>query len=239
MLLETLSMSQFSQGLERTRTIIVPYGSLEEHGPHLPLSTDTVHAYELAKAASLHRPLFVAPPLNYGLCRSTGEHPGTVSIGGETLRRLTIDIITSLYRQGLRNFLLMSGHAGGTHMAYLTDAGEELLHSCPESKIAVFSVLDFLVNLPPGLLETSGDSHAGELETSVMLHLYPHWVNGSASEDYPEFPRPLLVRNKRKFWNSGIWGDPSKASGIKGRQFFEAFVGELLNLVEKIESFKE
>ncbi|MDD5450918.1 MAG: creatininase family protein [Desulfovibrionales bacterium] len=239
MLLEELTMLEFVEGLKKTRTVVIPYGSVEEHGFHLPLSTDTVHIYETARAASSKRPLFVAPPIHYGLCRSTSGHPGTITIKAGTLRRLTIDIVTSLYSQGLRNFILISGHAGGTHLAAITDAGEELLSALPEANIAVLSILDLVGRAARGLVETAGDSHAGEVETSVMLYLRPEWVKGTSPEEYPAFPNLILVRNKRKFWPNGVWGNPARANTEKGKKLLYAAADELVNLAERIEQFRE
>ncbi len=237
--IEEITMPQFCEGLTKTRTVILPYGSVEEHGSHLPLSTDTLHIYDVAKAVSVKRPVFVAPPIHYGLCRSTAKHPGTITITGDTLRRLTIDVVTSMYKQGLRHFILVSGHAGGTHMAYITDAGEELLLTCPESKIAVLSVFDLIAQAASEIVATPGDSHAGEVETSLVLHLRPAWVKGTDYADSPSFPKPFLVRNKTKYWQSGVWGDPSKAGERKGRQLFESAVAELTAVVDRIEHFEE
>ncbi len=239
MILEEITMSEFAEGLEKTRTVVIPYGSVEEHGFHLPLSTDTIHIYEIARAASVKKPFFVAPPVHYGLCRSTSGHPGTITIKGETLRKITRDIVISFYAQGLRNFILISGHAGGTHLAAITDAGEELLSICPEAKIAVLSILDLIGNVSQGLVETPGDSHAGEVETSIMLYLRPHWVKGLSPEEYPAFPKPILVRNKRKFWPNGVWGNPSKASPEKGKTLFRLVSDKLIEMVQTIEQFKE
>jgi creatinine amidohydrolase len=224
MILEELTMPAFIEGLNKTRTIIVPFGVVEEHGQHLPLGTDTIHAYELAKETSKHRPLFIAPPVWYGLCRSTSQHAGTITISGDTLKRLTVELTTSLYNQGLKNFVLLSGHAGGTHMAALTDAGEAILSKLEESRVAVLS-------------ETENDSHAGEVETSLMLHLRPAHIDGTSPEEYPSFPTPILARDKKRFWPGGVWGDPSKASLEKGKTLLQKEVEVLLRLVNRIESF--
>src|SRR5512147_525553 len=80
---ENLSMPGFEALLQQTQTVILPLGSLEEHGPHLPLGTDTFHAIEVARRVAELRPLVVAPPVFYGMCRSTREHPGTISISGD------------------------------------------------------------------------------------------------------------------------------------------------------------
>jgi len=239
MLVTGLTMPAFEEGLKKTRTIVLPFGSVEEHGQHLPLGTDTIQMFELALLAAKRRPLFVGPPVYYGLCRSTREHPGTITIRGETLKALALDILSSYYRQGLRHFLLLSGHAGGTHMAYLIDAGEEFLEGHPEAKVAVASVLDLLREAALDLLETPRDSHAGEFETSLMLHFHPELVKGTSPEEYPSFPKPLLVRKKRLFWPGGVWGDPSKASPEKGRLFAERLAEAIVLLAEKIETFEE
>lgn len=239
MLVTALTMPAFEKGLKETRTIVLPFGSVEEHGQHLPLGTDTIQMFELAMLAAKRRPLFVAPPVYYGLCRSTREHPGTITIRGETLKALALDLLTSYYRQGLRHFLVLSGHAGGTHLAYLVDAGEEFLEGHPEAKVAVASILDLLREAALDLLETPRDSHAGELETSLMLHFYPELVKGSSPEEYPTFPKHLLVRHKRLFWPGGVWGDPAKASPEKGRSFAERLAAAIAALADKIESFEE
>jgi creatinine amidohydrolase len=238
MILEELTMPAFIEGLTKTRTIIVPFGVVEEHGQHLPLGTDTIHAYELSKMTSQHRPLFVAPPIWYGLCRSTSQHAGTITITGNTLKKLTTEIVASLYKQGLRNFILLSGHAGGTHMAALTDAGEAILSDLKESKVAVLSILDLIAEIPSGIVKTQNDSHAGEVETSLMMHLRPAQVNGTSPEEYPSFPKYILARNKKRFWYGGVWGDPSKASVEKGKTLLEKEVEVLLSLVKNIESFE-
>ncbi len=232
-------MPEFEKGLSLTRTIVLPFGSVEEHGPHLPLGTDTFQMYEIAKLAAQKRPLFVAPPVFYGLCRSTSEHPGTVSISGDTLKKITLDLLRAYYKQGLRNFLLLSGHAGGTHLAYLLDAGELFMKETQEVKLAVASILDLLKWGAQDILETPEDSHAGEFETSLMLHFSPELVKGTAEEEYPRFPRPFLVRNKRKFWPGGVWGNPAKASPEKGRLFAERLAAVIVRLADEIEKFEE
>ncbi|MBW1925772.1 MAG: creatininase family protein [Deltaproteobacteria bacterium] len=239
MIIEELTMPAFKEGLTKTRTIIVPFGVVEEHGRHLPLGTDTIHAYELSRETSRHRPLFVAPPVWYGLCRSTSQHPGTITISGDTLRKLTVELVTSFYNQGLRNFVLLSGHAGGTHMAAITDAGETILASLKESRVAVLSILDLIAGIPDGIVETENDSHAGEVETSLMLHLRPEHIDGTSPEEYPCFPTPILARDKKRFWPGGVWGDPSKASVEKGKTLLQKEVEVLLGLVNRIESFED
>lgn len=237
--LEKVTMTAFEKERRTRRTVILPCGSVEEHGSHLPLGTDTFHAVALAEAVAERIPVWAAPPVYYGLCRSTSRHPGTIGIQGSTLRAMVKDIIHGFYQQGMRQVLVLSGHAGGTHMAALKDAGEELLVELPELKLAVLSVLDLGAPAWGEIVETPGDSHAGEVETSLMLHLHPDCVQGSAQEEYPSFPKHILVRDKRSLWPGGVWGNPRAASAQKGREFMERSLAALIELIEKLENWTE
>jgi creatinine amidohydrolase len=232
---EDLRMPEFSAWREEHGTVILPVGSVEEHGPHLPLGTDTFHALEVACRAAQLRPVVVAPPLYYGLCRSTREHPGTVSISGETLRALVTDLGREFHRQGAGSLVIMSGHAGGTHMAALVEAGETLLAELPDLQVAVVNLLDLLrevVASQPELVQTKGDSHAGEVETALMLAAYPHLVQGTAPAEWPTFPKYLLVRDKRRYWPGGVWGDPAPATAAQGEKILQAEAGRLVELLD-------
>jgi creatinine amidohydrolase len=238
-IIEDMTMAEFEQGLQQTRTIFIPVGSVEEHGSHLPLSTDTIQAYEVGKAAALRMPLFVAPPIHYGNCRSTSTHPGTISITTATLRMLIKDVVRSCYSQGLRNFVVLTGHAGGAHRMALQDAGEELLVEFADIAMAVVTEYELAKHEGQEIIETPGDSHAGEIETSRILHTHPHLVKGAGVAEYPTYPTGILVRNKRKYWPNGVWGDPTKASAEKGRRLHELVVEKVVALAKALENWKE
>jgi creatinine amidohydrolase len=238
-IIEEMTMPEFIRGLEKTRTVLVPFGATEEHGPHLPLYTDTLHAVEVGRKLAERRSIFIAPPIPYGVCRSTSQHPGTLSISTTTLRALAIDIVSALYRQGLRNVILLTGHAGGTHTATLIDAGEELMVQFDDLKIAVLTEFMLAAKEGRGLIETPDDSHAGEIETSRILHSHPQLVKGSAEREYPTFPMGILVRDKRRFWPGGVWGDPTLASKDKGQRLEELVVECLDRFVTKLEQWQE
>lgn len=235
MLIPEITMNDFRAGLEKTQSVIIPFGSIEEHGPHLPLDTDTMQAWSVASLASQQRPVFVAAPIHYGVCRSTRNHPGTLSISTVTLRALTIDLCTSLYHQGLRFFVLLTGHAGGTHTSTLIDAGEVLLETFPDLRIAVVTEYMLASRAGKGIVETVGDAHAGEIETSRILHSHPHLVQGSAPAEFPRFPVGILTRKKQKYWPGGVWGDPAKATAAKGQEIESLVVSALLQLLEQLE----
>jgi creatinine amidohydrolase len=232
-------MPGFEALLQETQTVILPLGSLEEHGPHLPLGTDTFHALDLARRVADLRPVVVAPPVFYGMCRSTREHPGTVSISGDTLRALLVDLGREFHRLGLRNLVFISGHAGGTHMSAVVEAGERLLAELPEVRVAVVNLLELLREVlteQPDLVQTKGDSHAGEVETAVMLAAYPDLVHGTAAEEWPSFPKYVLVRDKRRYWPGGVWGNPAPATAAQGEAILRA---EAVRLVKVINTLDE
>ncbi len=239
MLIEAMTMREFEEGLKQTKSVIVPLGSVEEHGNHLPLGTDTIQAYEISARVGEKIGVFVCPPLYYGLCRSSSKHPGTLSIKGSTLRSLVVDLVEALYGQGLRVFLLFSGHAGGTHLAMILDAAEEMLDKFDDITLGVISYLDIADEAWAAELECEKDSHAGESETSLMTYLRPGWVKGTSPEEYPEFPKYILVRNKRSYWQGGVWGDPGKASADKGERLLRSAVDFLAGVVKKLEKFHE
>jgi creatinine amidohydrolase len=236
-IIEEMTMPEFEAGLAQTRIVLIPFGSVEQHGPHLPLSTDTFEAYQVCLKAAERRPLFVAPPVHYGNCRSTSCHPGTISISTTTLKSLFKDIVQSLRNHGLKTFVAVSGHAGGAHCMALQEAGEELIANFNDISVAV--VTEFLLarDLGKNIIETAGDCHAGEIETSRIMHSHPALVKGSAAAEYPTFPAGILVRDKRRHWPGGVWGDPGKASAAKGAHIEELVVDGLLNLVRNIEEY--
>jgi creatinine amidohydrolase len=239
---EDLTMPGFEAMRQQTRTVILPVGSLEEHGPHLPLGTDTFHALEVARRVAQMRAVVVAPPLFYGICRSTSEHPGTVSISGDALRGLLWEVGREFYRHGLRHLVLMSGHAGGTHISAIIEAGERLLAELPGARVAVVNLLEVLREVladRPDLVQTRGDSHAGEVETAIMMAAYPHLVQGTASEEWPQFPKYLLVRDKRRYWPGGVWGNPAPASAAQGEKILAAETARLAQIISMLEEGRD
>ncbi|PLX41613.1 MAG: creatininase [Deltaproteobacteria bacterium] len=230
-----MTMKEFAEGLKKTRIALLPLGSTEEHGNHLPLDTDTMQVFHAAKLATAMADFFLCPPINYGYCRSTGEHPGTISISPETLRGLIIDIATSLYKQGIRGLILASGHAGGIHMSAIEESAERILAMFDDIEVAVLCEYHLAIDaVSEGVVETEDDGHAGEIETSRILAINPELVKGSSPEEYPRFEKPFLSRNKRSRWPGGVWGDPSKATPEKGIILYEASAKKLAAIVKEL-----
>ncbi|HEY8481800.1 MAG TPA: mycofactocin biosynthesis peptidyl-dipeptidase MftE [Spirillospora sp.] len=199
--------------------VLVPVGSTEQHGPHLPLSTDTVIAEAVAsRAAAVLRargagPVTVAPAIAYG---ASGEHagfPGTISIGHEALRAVIVETVRSLAAWAGR-VVFVNGHGG--NVAAL-DAAAGLLRA--EGHDAAWT----------GCGVPGGDAHAGLTETSMMLHLAPGLVRpfgGVAGDTRPlaALMPELVARGVRAVSPSGVLGDPAGASAEHGRELVEAAV---------------
>jgi len=239
MIIEEMSTVTFQEGLSKTRTVIVPLGAVEEHGPHLPMNTDIFHAYQIAKRTSEIVDVFIAPPLYFGVCRSTAPFPGTIDIRPETLEMLIIDVVSALYRHGLRRIILYSGHAGMNHRASMLNAAGELLDMFDDIVVSSITDGDLVDQEFFELVETPGDSHAGEIETSLIMSIAPELVGDPPKADAPFFPRSMVVRDTRSYWKSGVWGDPQKASVEKGDRMMEILTKNLADLVTRIESFSE
>ena len=92
-ILENITMNEFKKYLRQTMTIVFPFGTIEENGSHLPLNTDALIIQETLKLVAKRKKFFLAPILYYGVCTTTKDHPGTISISPETLRRFSYDLV--------------------------------------------------------------------------------------------------------------------------------------------------
>jgi mycofactocin system creatininase family protein len=201
--------------------LVVPLGSVEQHGHHLPLATDTAIAGAVAEAVAggLDGAL-LAPALAYG---ASGEHegfPGTVSIGTPALIGLLVEYGRSACRWAGR-VLLVNGHGG--NLDALRAAGS-LLRS--ESR----DVAWFPCGVP------GGDAHAGRTETSLMLHVEPDWVLGDravAGETTPigELLPRLRAEGVRAVSPTGVLGDPAGATAEEGAALHAGLVERLVSAV--------
>jgi creatinine amidohydrolase len=138
-ILETITMNDFKKYLKQTKTIVFPFGTIEEHGSHLPLNTDAFIIEEALMSVAAKRKFFLAPLMYYGVCTTTKKHPGTISISAETLRRFAYDLVMDAYKKGLRNILVISGHGGSLHMSALKETAEILIEQLKGVRIAVFA----------------------------------------------------------------------------------------------------
>ena len=124
---DELSMKEAEKAAKTDIAIIFPVGSVEEHGEHLPLSTDSIQPEFVALEVAKRTKSLVAPTLRYGVCNSTRGFPGTISISFEALYKMVKDVLEEFIRNGFRRILILSGHAGQSHMAALRLAAQEAI----------------------------------------------------------------------------------------------------------------
>jgi creatinine amidohydrolase len=231
--LEEMRWPEVGAVLQKMQTVILPVGATEEHGPHLPLFTDTLEAVAVAKKVAERRNLFLAPAMPYGVCRSTRGFPGTITVGHDALRAFTEDLLLSFHDSGFKRVLILTGHAGGQHMSALEQACQRAaeLRDLRVSLVSLFDLID------PAAVEARGDGHAGEVETSLLLFLREDLVKGKPEGFFPKRPRFLIKKDVRHLMGGGIMGDPSRASIEKGRAYFEMAVRGVIAALEELESF--
>jgi creatinine amidohydrolase len=212
--------------------LLVPVGIVEEHGPHLPLDTDSIQATHTCERVAARTGALVAPLLAYGNCSSTRNFPGSFSLRFDTLRAIARDVLADCQRHGLRTVAFVSGHAGGAHMRALKLAAEEHLESDPTMRIFVLSDYELLSDFEaPGV--PRWDGHAGALETSRMLAIRPDLVKGRGKPHQVRFPEFLVEAHAERHFPEGVMGDPTLASrelGERANAHIEARLVVLLGL---------
>ncbi|MFI9051885.1 creatininase family protein [Streptomyces sp. NPDC053427] len=211
---------------------LLPVGSFEQHGPFLPLTTDTVIACTIAERIAADRSVLLLPPLTVSCSHEHAAWPGTVSISARTLGAVVTDIADSLRRSGIHTLILVNGH-GGNYV--LRNVVQESAGT--GTRMALFpGSADWDAARTRAGAETSAhsDMHAGEVETSILLHAHPEVVRpGYASADcVADERRHLLTLGMSAYTDSGVIGRPSLASARKGEEL-------LAGLTEAFEAYAE
>ncbi|GAA3663133.1 mycofactocin biosynthesis peptidyl-dipeptidase MftE [Microbacterium marinilacus] len=212
---------------EASPVVVLPVGSTEQHGPHLPLDTDTRIAVAVAErvAAALAErggATLVAPAVAYG---SSGEHegfPGTVSIGRDALATLLLEYGRSASAWASR-LVIVNGHGGNVE-----PVRDAVMRLRDEGRDAAWA--------PCAAAPADGlpaDAHAGRAETSLLLHLAPGLVRGDAAEAGETAPLARILPGLREHGvrgvsPNGVLGDPSGASAEEGARLLDAIVHSAL-----------
>lgn len=162
-LISEMSWSEFREAMTFNDLIIIPVGSIEEHGPHNPLGTDTILARELARRIGEKAGVPVAPEIPVGYTQSLSAFPGTISIDPMLLRKVVFEICESYIQFGAKRFFFVNGHGGNTNTLSFVCAD---LHAKYND---VFAVHNEWWTLLPHISEFPCDDHGGKYETSLVL----------------------------------------------------------------------
>jgi creatinine amidohydrolase len=245
---EELNVPQV-EALDRNETaLILPLGSVEQHGRHMPLGTDTILASSLALAAAdrRRRQIVALPSPWYGFSLHHMAFAGTITLQGSTMIAMVEDIVAGLVAHGFRRILLLNGHGGNSGVIdVLASTLGHRFHG--KARIAALTYFQLARQTIASMRAspTGGMGHACEFETAMMLHLRPELVAlENAVSTYPDPGSSFLttdllgttaVRTYHDFKDlseSGTLGDPLLATAEKGAQFFEAVLEELLRFLD-------
>ena len=206
---------------------VLPVGSFEQHGGHLPLITDTAIACIIAEAVGQAYSLFVLPPVTISCSHEHADFAGTVSISASTLTAIIEDIRASLESQGIEKLIIISGHGGNYVLSNLTQQA-----NIDGPRVVMYPTgTDWDAARRAAGLSSSGheDMHGGESETSILLHYHPGYVGADwEAADHSADDRPdLLLLGVSRYSKTGIIGRPSLATAAKGEALVRALVAEL------------
>ena len=206
-------------------TAIIPVGSIEQHGPHLPVSTDTDIVSEIAKLVSEKCNFFLLPAISYGI---SFEHAPlfNLSLKGKTLQQILIDICISLSSNNINTIFIINGHHGNQKSLENLDKKIKSI-SKKKIRVFVFSYWHFM---------KQEFDHAGFVETSLMLTISKKVKMNLARKGL--IPKNLSQKEKSRLsklasksfpsvTSNGVWGDPTKATAKDGKKLLSEIVRNL------------
>jgi len=247
--LQNLTWEEVKQKTEESNgTIILPIGSTEQHGPHLPVGTDTMVANAVAESAAVKANVLVAPPLWFGWSPHHLVLPGTITIRAEILIEVVYDMITSLHRHAFDKFILLNGHRI-VNVTWLQIAAERAKRELGVG-IVIFDPAYMSKEFTSGL-GWGEVGHAEEIEGSHMWYRYPDLVKMDRAKDNPHRHRNLYhvdpgyagdtlcyvpsspaEMQKLAKTSGGTAGEPSKASREGGEKYHAHLVERLVEVIK-------
>lgn len=257
--LDQMTWPEVAEATAGDPVVVVPAGTVEQHGPHLPLDTDNRIADAFVRAAVDRAELgtaLIGPPILFGLSRHLADFPGAVYHTTQVMITVVTEVLSALAQGGFRRVLVVNAH--GSNIGPIELAAHEALHRHPDCLFASVSwwELEGTRRVAVETGPTSPASHACAYETSLMLAIAPERVQldqAVPGEPYPEsahiwrdmFGRPPDARASRpirvpEYWNgwslNGVRGDPTEATAALGQRLLDAGGRELATIVGELRS---
>jgi len=231
----------------RPNLAVLPWGATEAHNYHLPHGTDVIEAVGVAERAAemAHangaRPI-VLPTVPFGNDMQQLDQVATISISTATASAILSDVVHSLKKQNIDRLVLVNGHGGNEFKPLIRDLQE---------RCGMLIVLINFFQLIPEVLKATFDEpgdHAGEMETSLILHLRPQWVQLEQAGPGATNPFQIAGLQRPGVWTPRPWskthpdtgcGDPSRATAEKGARYFEAVSASVAQVLVAVSAAKK
>jgi creatinine amidohydrolase len=230
---------EVSEYLRSKNTVLIPVGSLEQHGDAAPLACDTIIPVRLCAAAGMRTYTAVTPAITFGMSENHMGFPGTVTLKPGTLSALARDISVSLYTHGFRKIVFLSGHGG--NRSPITDGLSTASSECPEADLRylLYSELPGVADKQKKLFCNDPGYHVTVTEVSMVWHLMGIEMPVFERVKYPSEPAPgaVVPREKWKelYPEGGAGSDLKFVSEEKGKEFFDFLVNALCFYLEALE----
>lgn len=253
--LARMTWVEAQQALQQDPVVLIPMGTIEQHGPHLPMGADTLVAESVARAATKATNSIVTPSISFGYCANSRTFPGTINWDPPLLTLAIEQTVQSLAKHGARRFIIVNNHrsnAGAVQQSAYT------LRSLHQLVIGSFFPWGTMIAIArkehPTLSEAIG--HGGEPESSVMLHLCPGdvtAVNAEIPRRYSDYQgltmknamtaiidgqEVNLFRDLSELTSSGVNGDPTQPDASRGEELLNRTSATLAKFIEHMTSLK-
>ncbi len=247
---DRLSWPEMREAAKQGRVILLPVGSTEQHGPHLPLDVDNFLCRSVCEGAAELVPeqMLLMPQLNYGFNWHHIDFPGTIGIAWDNYVRFLLDIVKSVAHHGFRKILIVNGHGSNRPLVEVA-ARQATMDN--DALVAAFSYFELARDSIGDIRESPKGwvAHADEIETSLYLYLQPEGVRKELAapenrmlhsdfwwQDLEGGARVGMMEWWSTFSSTGVLGDPTLGSAEKGERLYKACTEELAKLVRE---FKE
>jgi len=232
--LHTATSPDVKDAIGKGAVAVLAVGALEQHGAHLPLSTDTVMSQGVARRIAEAINGLLLPPIAYGDAWNNEGFAGTLSLSPDTMRLIFLDIGRGLQRMGVKALIIVNGHFGNREpiatvaRTLKVEFGFPVMHlDYPGMERIAAAICDSEPAAPTFY-------HADEVETSMMLALAPELVRmEKAAPEYPIFPETFGMEpiGLDSFSRSGVFGDPRPATAEKGETLIAGIVEESVRFI--------
>lgn len=245
-----MTHAEMQEALSRTNIVLLPVGATEQHGPHLPLGSDSMQGLDICKRTQMlleeeDIPVVVGPPFIYGISSAHMGFPGSIALKPQTMLAVIEEVCLSLYQHGFRKFALIMAHGGNWPVMQLAVQSVTTLTS--DAQVIALNWLDLMYGEYPKILASKRtERHSGEGETARMLATHPEIVEmNRARVYYPETPASAAprelhpsgvyktTRSMKDITPIGSIGNPALATAETGEKIYDIICRWLADAIKR------